>query len=395
MERVAGTGMQDWRDTLARIEPLEDVALDAALVDNLQRRFNRLQGARVGGVNFYTPTFKAYASSEIHDCGKSAWPAVSVTGGDCKLQCDHCKAKVLEPMLAARTADDLWRVVNEQIDAGARGMLLTGGSNHRDEVEYGPFYPTIRRIKDAHPDFRIAVHTALVDRDTARRMEDSGLDVAMLDIIGAQDTIQQVYHLKRPVADFEASLAYLNETSMKVVPHIVLGLHYGHLLGEWNALEIVARNRPDALVLVVIMPFYAPPQRPYVVPGSTEVGRFFMDAREALPDVPLLLGCARPAGRVKQEIDSYAVLAGLNGIAHPADGMVELAARLGREVRVTPACCSIAVGDEVLALESDASGVRVDLQRLIDSERRNRAAARLGGIRIVTDSAASSGACRS
>lgn len=343
MERVAGTGMQDWRDTLARIEPLEDVALDAALVDNLQRRFNRLQGARVGGVNFYTPTFKAYASSEIHDCGKSAWPAVSVTGGDCKLQCDHCKAKVLEPMLAARTADDLWRVVNEQIDAGARGMLLTGGSNHRDEVEYGPFYPTIRRIKDAHPDFRIAVHTALVDRDTARRMEDSGLDVAMLDIIGAQDTIQQVYHLKRPVADFEASLAYLNETSMKVVPHIVLGLHYGHLLGEWNALEIVARNRPDALVLVVIMPFYAAPGT-FVTPDMHEVGRMFLESRARLADKKVLLGCARPAGMHKRVTDAYAVMAGLDGIAFAAEGAVAVADMVGRRFEQEHSCCSIKTG---------------------------------------------------
>jgi len=169
-----------------------------------------------------------------------------------------------------------------------------------------------------------------------------------------------------------------------VVPHIVIGLHYGRLLGEWNALEIVRRHTPSALVLVVIMPFYAPPQRPFAVPDSHEVGRFLMDAREALPDIPLLLGCARPAGRAKQEIDAYAVLAGLNGIAHPAEGMVELAARLGRELRVTPACCSIAVGDEVLALDSDRSGLRVDIQEIIAEERRKRGAARLGGIRIVT-----------
>jgi hypothetical protein len=112
-----------------------------------------------------------------------------------------------------------------------------------------------------------------------------------------------------------------------------------------------------------------------------------MDAREALPDTPILLGCARPAGRAKTEIDAYAVLAGLNGIAHPADGMVELAARLGRDVRVTPACCSIAVGDEVLALEGDSEGLTIDLDRVIEEERRRgrppAGAGGLAGIRIV------------
>ncbi len=372
-----------WFDIVGNIEPLDGVELDEPLVVQLAQRRAHLNG-EAGRINFYTPTFKAYATSEIAGCGKNAWPAVSITGGECKLACDHCKAKILEPMIAARTPEALWRVVNEQVAGGAQGMLLTGGSNHRNEVEYDDFYPTIRRIKDAFPSFRIALHTALVDRDIAQRMEASGIDAAMMDVIGAQDTISQVYHLKRSVADFEYSLECLTATSMKVVPHIVIGLHYGRMLGEWNALEIVARHRPDALVLVVVMPFYAPEARPFVTPDTRQVGRFFMDARKALPEMPLLLGCARPAGIAKAQIDDYAVMAGLNGIAHPADGMVELAMRLERDVRVTPACCSIAVGDEVLALDS-TQGVRIDPARVIARERAD--AQRRGGlvgIKIVT-----------
>ncbi len=379
--------MSDWLDIVGRVEPLDGIELDAALVHEMQTRFNSLQGERVGRVNFYTPTFKAFASSEITGCGKSAWPAVSITGGDCKLQCDHCKAKILEPMIGARTPEELWRVVNEQINGGAQGMLLTGGSNHRNEVEYDDYYSTIRRIKDTFPDFKIAMHTALVDMDIARRMEDSGIDAAMMDVIGSQDTITQVYHLRRTVDDFEKTLEYLVSTKLKVVPHIVLGLHYGHLLGEWNALEIIQRHKPQAVVLVVVMPFYAPENRPFVTPDSKEVGRFFMDARAALPDVPLLLGCARPPGKVKVEIDSYAVMAGLNGLAHPSDGMVELAVRLERDVRVTPACCSIAIGDEVMAIETEDAGLQVDIQKVIEHERTKRpafASSTLSGIKVVT-----------
>lgn len=376
--------MHNWLNIAQQIEPLDGITLDAPLVAELARRRARMEArADAGRINFYTPTFKAYATSELAGCGKSAWPAVSITGGVCKLACDHCKAKILEPMIPARTPEALWRVVNEQISAGAQGMLLTGGSNHRDEVEYDTFYPVIRRVKDTFPAFSIAMHTALVDRDIARRMEDSGIDAAMMDVIGAQDTISQVYHLRRGVDDFERSLEYLTQTSLKVVPHIVIGLHYGRMLGEWNALEIIARHQPDALVLVVVMPFYAPANRPFVTPDARQVGRFFMDAREMLPHMPLLLGCARPPGSVKAQIDSYAVMAGLNGIAHPADGMVELAVRLGREVRVTPACCSIALGDEVLALDRD-EGMRVDLQDFMQRERTRVPHRRLADIKIVT-----------
>ncbi|MHB8624156.1 MAG: radical SAM protein [Sulfuricaulis sp.] len=375
--------MANWQYIAAGIEALEGLSLQDDLVAELENR-GALRPSVQSGVHFYTPTFKSFQTSEIHNCGRNVWPAVSITGSDCKLQCDHCKAKILEPMIPARTPDDLWQVVHDLIADGAQGMLLTGGSNHRNVVEYDPYYPVIRRIKDTWPSFKIAVHTALVDTAAAQRMEHAGIDVAMMDVIGAQETITQVYHLKRTVEDFERTLEALVATNMKVVPHIVIGLHYGRLLGEWNALEMIRRHRPDALVLVVVMPMYATPKRPFATPDPHEVGRFFLEAREALPDIPLLLGCARPPGMVKVAIDAYAIMAGINGMAHPSEGIVELAARLHRPVRVTPACCSIAVGDEVMALETEDNSLALDIATILKHEAQQR---RLKGIRVVSESA--------
>ncbi|MDO9189204.1 MAG: radical SAM protein [Sulfurimicrobium sp.] len=329
--------MPDWLAATRQIEALEDLALDPLLVSQLEA-----QRHAPAPIRFHVPGFKSCNLDSVAGCGKESWPAISITGGDCKLQCDHCKGKILAPMIPARTAEDLWRIVNEKIALGASGMLLTGGSNHRNEVEYDPYYPTLRRIKNAFPRFRIALHTALVGRVTAQRMEDAGIDTAMMDVIGAQDTITQVYHLKRRVDDFERTLETLTASRMQVVPHIVIGLHYGKMLGEWNALALLQRHPPSAVVLVVAMPFYAPPQRPFATPDSRAVGYFFREARRALPGIPLLLGCARPPGRAKLEIESYAIMAGLDGLAHPSEGMLELASTLGRAMRISPACCSIA-----------------------------------------------------
>jgi uncharacterized radical SAM superfamily protein len=379
--------MATWRNITENIEALEGLLLDDDLVAEFERRAARRSPVPLG-IHFYTPTFKSFQTSEICACGRNAWPAVSITGSDCKLQCDHCKAKILEPMIPARTPDDLWQAVHDLIADGAGGMLLTGGSNHRNEVEYDPYYPVVRRIKDRWPSFKIAVHTALVDTAAAQRMEDAGIDVAMMDMIGAQETITQVYHLKRSVEDFERTLEALVATKMKVVPHIVIGLHYGKLLGEWKALEMIRRHRPDALVLVVVMPMYAAPKRPFVTPDRHEVGRFFLETREALPDIPLLLGCARPPGMVKVAIDAYAVMAGINGMAHPSDGVVELAVRLQRPVRVTPACCSIAVGDDVMAFEADDSSLTPEIAAILKREAQRR---RLKGIRVVGEAAGGCG----
>jgi hypothetical protein len=165
----------------------------------------------------------------------------------------------------------------------------------------------------------------------------------MMDVIGADETIRDVYHLDRPVQDFEATLAALCSTSMEVSPHIVIGLHYGRIVGETNALDIVSRYPVTALVLVVVMPFYAVPGL-YAVPDATDVGRIFGEARRRLADRQVLLGCARPPGLHKRVVDAYAVMAGLDGIAFPADGAVAVANAIGRPHHQEHACCSIKVG---------------------------------------------------
>ena len=123
-----------------------------------------------------------------------------------------------------------------------QGFLLSGGSNRHNEIKYERYYPVIEKLKSDFPHLRIAVHSALLDEQRAKSMASAGVDTAMMDVIGADQTIRQVYHLDRPVEDFEATLAALCATGMEVVPHIVIGLHYGRILGELEALEIVGRH---------------------------------------------------------------------------------------------------------------------------------------------------------
>jgi len=192
---------------------------------------------------------------------------------------------------------------------------------------------------------RIAIHTALTDEARAKSMASAGVDTAMMDVIGDAATIRDVYHLDRPVADFEATLAALCATDMEIVPHIVIGLHYGRIRGEETALDMVARHSVHALVLVVVMPFYAA-EGTFLTPDTGEVGGIFLAARERLADRQVLLGCARPPGMHKRITDAYAVMAGLDGIAFPADGAVSVAETIGRPFHQEHACCSIRLGGE-------------------------------------------------
>lgn len=342
----------DWIDRLSRIEALEDASFDHALVAEMQARAEAHRG-RV--LKFSTPTFKEYDTGDVKGCGKNSFPAFSITGGACALDCDHCQAKILEPMIPALRPEDLDTKVRDLVARqGLQGFLLSGGSNRRNEIRYDRFYPVIERLKRDFPTLKIAIHTALTDVAGAERMASAGVDTAMLDIIGHEDTISQVYHLNRPVDDFEATLSALCATGMEVSPHIVIGLHYGRILGEARALEIVARHAVKALVLVVIMPFYARPGT-FITPDPAEVGRVFVQAREEMGSRDVLLGCARPGGMHKRLTDAYAVMAGLDGIAFPAEGALGVAAVTGRRWHQEHACCSVKVGGKLPGLTGGGS----------------------------------------
>lgn len=328
-----------WSEALAAIEPLEDAAFDASLVEAMER--SATHRAERGPLRFSTPTFKEYETSELSGCSKGSFPAFSITGSACALNCEHCRTEILKPMIPALHPDEFDRRIRDMIALrGLSGFLLSGGSDRRNEIRYERFYPVIEGLKRDFPDLKIALHSALTDRARAKAMESAGVDTVMMDVIGAEETIAQVYHLDRRVEDFEETLAALCETDMEVVPHIVIGLHFGRILGEARALDMVARHPVHSLVFVVIMPFYATPGT-FATPETSEVGRIFLEGRARVPDRDVLLGCARPAGLHKRVTDAYAVMAGLDGLAFPAEGAVEVARMIGRPFTQQMACCSM------------------------------------------------------
>jgi uncharacterized radical SAM superfamily protein len=334
----------NWRTDIAAIEELEDADFSDRLVADMQVL---AADVRPRPIRFSTPTFKDYESSELSGCSKNSFPAFSITAGACALMCDHCQAKILEPMLPATNPEMLDQKVRDLVVLqDLQGFLLSGGSNRRNEIKYERYYPVIERLKHDFPYLKIAIHSALLDEPRAKLMESAGVDTAMMDVIGAPETIRDVYHLYRPLSDFEATLAALCTTRMEVVPHIVIGLHYGQILGEAEALAICARHDIAALVLVVIMPFYAKAGT-FATPATADVGRIFLDARKLLPIKPINLGCARPPGMHKRVTDAYAVMAGLDGIAFPADGAVAVANTIGRPFEQSHACCSIKIGSGI------------------------------------------------
>ena len=102
---------------------------------------------------------------------------------------------------------------------------------------------------------------------------------------------------------------------LTILPHIVLGLHYGQFLGEDHALEMIARYPVSTLILVVLTPLTGTPMEHLPPPPLEDVVDFFAKAREKMVDTRINLGCGRPMGSMKVAMDKAAIDHGLNGIA--------------------------------------------------------------------------------
>ncbi len=291
-----------------------------------------------GVMHFYAPGLRRYRTSEWGpDAGR--FVSISVTGADCALACDHCNSRILEGMRPLKGAR-LYDLCAEVAARGARGVLVSGGCDRRGRVPLLRHAPDLRRAR-RELGLTVRVHPGLADEATAAALGEIDVDGAMLDVIGAVETIREVYHLDVPVEAYDRAMGRLARHGVPLVPHIVLGLHYGKLLGEWTALEMIALHRPKLLVLVVLMPLYGTPMAATAPPPVGELGEFFVTARRALPDTPIALGCARPLGPVKKEIDRLAVDAGLTGIAYPAEGIVAYAEARGLTPAFHDACCGV------------------------------------------------------
>ncbi len=292
-------------------------------------------------VHFYFPGMVHFEASFHRAVNPYRFPAVSVTGRKCALNCDHCKGTLLKNMLSAERPEKLYEVALKVRDEGGSGILVSGGSLPDGHVPLKNFFRVMRRIKD-ELGLNIVVHTGLVDAETAEGLASAGVDCAMMDVVGSNETIREILHLNRRVEDYVRSLELLEDYGVPSAPHIVVGLHRGTLRGEKEALLSICKRGIAALVIVVLMPLNSTPTTGSPSPPLSDALRVIVAARMAKPDVPLLLGCARPRGRYRAALDVFSVKAGVNGVAYPSEAAYHAAARSGLSVKLHDECCSLA-----------------------------------------------------
>jgi uncharacterized radical SAM superfamily protein len=317
-----------FNQSLPDLEPLFDEAYRIS-----RRHFSNLIHFYVPGmVHFDTPFYKSTTSYNF--------PGISVTGRSCQLGCNHCRGKMLEGMIPATTPQKLYELCMEIKRGGSRGCLITGGSLSNGSVPLIEFVPMIKRIKQ-ETGLRLVVHTGLVYPELVEALADAGIDAAMLDIIGSNDTMSEVCHLDGNIDLFDHSLSLLEQKNIPTVPHIVVGIHNGQIRGERQAVTMISKHHPAAIVVVALMPLSQTRMEHLRPPSPSDIARVLLALRLLMPSVPVLLGCARPRGMHKVETDILAVKAGVDGVAYPSEEVCSFAQELGLDLRFHEECCSL------------------------------------------------------
>ncbi|ACF12598.1 Radical SAM domain protein [Chloroherpeton thalassium ATCC 35110] len=290
---------------------------------------------------FHTPGLKQYQTSEYTKHNSREFVAVSLTGTDCALNCKHCGKVLLRGMLNLKKFQgSLFEMCRKLSEDGAKGVLISGGSDRAGSVPLLKFIPDLARVKK-ELGLTVRVHPGLIDDETCSALREANIDGVMFDVIGDRQTIREVYGLEKEPEDYEAVLARLEKYELPCVPHVVIGHYFGKLKGELNALEMVRRHPPKMLVLVVLMAVAGTEMAEIAPPTIQDIEEIFFAARTMLPETLIGLGCARPIGEVKKQIDRSAIDMGLNSIAYPTEGMVKYAESKGLQARFINACCGV------------------------------------------------------
>lgn len=257
-----------------------------------------------------------------------SWPldtaVLSLTGSHCALDCAHCGGHYLRGM----------RPIWDAEPDGSRSCLVSGGCDPTGRV---PVLAHLDRVRAWREGRTMNWHVGLVSEAEMETIAPL-VDVISFDFVGDEDTIREVYGLEHGVETYVETYRLLRRYA-RTLPHVTIGLRGGELGHERRAFEMLRELGADGLVLLVFIPTpgtrYAD-RRPPAVPAVAEL---VAEARLSFPDVPLYLGCMRPKGRYRDEIDPLAVRAGVNVLVSPSRPARRLAGELGLAVREMRECC--------------------------------------------------------
>ncbi len=271
------------------------------------------------------------------------FPVISLTNHSCELKCDHCNLKYLEHMNCISEYRSLFEFAKKMEDKGALGILVSGGCDSEGSVPLEDFIDDLTRIKQ-ETKLVVNVHTGLIKNSLIRELSKTGVDVVSFDVTGDDEVIRNVYHLNKSSIDYQNTFKALKNSGLKnIVPHICVGLNKGVIGNEFKALKILEPYNLSLIVIIIFTPTKGTPLQNIKPPSSDSIQRFLSILRLVFPETELSLGCMRPRGVLKKEMEAAALRSGFNRITSPSTLIKHYAGELKIKIEKYYGCCSLPV----------------------------------------------------
>jgi uncharacterized radical SAM superfamily protein len=235
--------------------------------------------------------------------------------------------------------DELFELCLKLKQDGARGCLFSGGCLTDGSMPLNHFIPVLRRIK-RELDLAVFVHTGIINLETAVSLKGAKVDAALIDVIGSKETIKKICNSNITQEDYAESLKALDKSGLDFVPHVIVGLNEGKLDGELEALQMISRVKPSALVIIAFMPIRGTVMAKTQPPKPIDIAKVASIARLMFQQTPLILGCMRPKGAIRSETDVLALKAGVDAMAFPSEEAIRYAESKGNPISFSSFCCA-------------------------------------------------------
>ena len=292
------------------------------------------------------------------------FPPISITGNECELHCEHCNEKYLSGMTHIINNKELEDFLMQHYKKGGIGALISGGCLQDGSVPLLKFLDTIKKVK-AKTNLIINTHTGLLNEETAKKLAEANVDIISFDVNMDSEVIKNIYHLNKDLRDYKETFNLLKINNLNIVPHICVGLHYGEIHKELDSLKFIKESGMDPSLIVLIA--LIPPKNSQIefkTPNQYDIAKIITLIRIIFPKTEISLGCMRPRGKIREEIEKYAIKAGITRIEIPLKRTYKwiLKQYPKIDIKFFSACCSIPKESEKRAIMTKS-----DLKRYLGS----------------------------
>ncbi len=261
------------------------------------------------------------------------YPTVSITGSNCELKCDYCRALVLRTMVQIENPDRFLSFCKRLKERGGIGCLLSGGFNKEGKLPFEPYIEAIRYAKK-ELGLTLSIHPGILDKDDTAKLKDSGIDIAEFYVVLSESVLRKVMHTKLCKDDVLKALDTIYTHGPRYIsPHITVGSDYGKISWEYEAIDVLRDYDPYVLIFLILVPIEGTPMAHVKPPPISDLIDLFSTARKKLENTELVLGCMRVRGRYTQTLENELIYRGLvDRIAVPYTSIPE---------PIIETCCSL------------------------------------------------------